>query len=540
MNLTRKILLGVVLSLAAAVTISLLVARSVLTEQGIESARAKMRATTVQAESVRESVSALSRNNAFDYQRLKEELNATSDFRKTTLYGTIPIVAAWRSIEKVAEQEGMAFRIPKVQPRNPDNEPSEEELEILTYLKTTNSDEYFRVDHAREEIVYAKPIRLDRGCLVCHGDPSTSPTGDGLDFLGFEMEGWKEGSIHGAFVLKSNMDSVNAAVRASFIDTLMWMVPVTFFICFGMYLLIKYKVISPVLAVIKSVKDSSSKTLVASEEVSGASMAVAEGASKQASSLEETSATLEEIEGMTSKNVERAGSAAEIAALASKSAEEGAESMKRMMVAMSEIKESSGEISDIIKTIDEIAFQTNILALNAAVEAARAGESGAGFAVVADEVRSLAQRSAEAAQVTGAKIHESVSRSDDGYEITKEVNKSLVDISSRVAELNEIVNSVKNSSTDQFEAITQINGAISQIDSVTQQAAAGAEELAGSAAQTGTQAALLQDLVRELELQICGKSSKSSVSEPETFATAKTRSEFSVKGERLASEVRWN
>ena len=152
-----------------------------------------------------------------------------------------------------------------------------------------------------------------------------------------------------------------------------------------------------------------------------ASQKVAEGASQQAASLEETGASLEEMASMTRRNADHANKANEFARQTRTAAETGAVDMQSMTAAMDAIKTASANIAKIIKTIDEIAFQTNILALNAAVEAARAGEAGMGFAVVADEVRNLAQRSAQAARETADKIQDSIAKSDQGVSISGQV-----------------------------------------------------------------------------------------------------------------------
>ena len=216
-------------------------------------------------------------------------------------------------------------------------------------------------------------------------------------------------------------------------------------------------------------------------EVGSASQALAEGASEQAASLEEVSATLEELVSMTKRNADHAQAGKASATGARVAAEAGAEEMARMQAAMAAINQSSQEIGKIIKTIDEIAFQTNILALNAAVEAARAGESGAGFAVVADEVRSLAQRSAAAAKETAGKIAVAGERSAQGVALSCRVATELGEIVSKIREVDRLVVEVAAASQEQKTGLEQISATITQMDQVTQTNAATAEQTASAA-----------------------------------------------------------
>jgi methyl-accepting chemotaxis protein len=185
----------------------------------------------------------------------------------------------------------------------------------------------------------------------------------------------------------------------------------------------------------------------------------------------------------------------------------GAAGMQRMTEAMAGIKTSSNEIANIIKTIDEIAFQTNILALNAAVEAARAGEAGAGFAVVADEVRALAQRSATAAKETAGKIEAALQKSEEGVRVSTEVSEMLGRIVGQVRRMDELVVEIAGSSAEQSTGIVQVNEAVSRMDKITQANAASAEESAAAAQELSSQATHLQSLVDELR-QLVGARSK--------------------------------
>jgi methyl-accepting chemotaxis protein len=244
--------------------------------------------------------------------------------------------------------------------------------------------------------------------------------------------------------------------------------------------------------------EGSSQVAAAADQVAGASQSLAEGASKQAASLQETSASLEEMASMTKRNAENAQQTNLLSKQTREAAEKGAVDMKAMMTAMDAIKVSSDDIGKIIRTIDEIAFQTNILALNAAVEAARAGAAGTGFAVVADEVRSLAQRSAQAAKETSAKIEAAISKTSLGVGLSAKVAKTLEDIVTHARKVDELAAEVATASGEQSHGVAQVNVAVVQMDQVTQSNAASAEESASAAQQLSAQATALGEGVREL------------------------------------------
>ncbi|MFT3831474.1 MAG: methyl-accepting chemotaxis protein [Opitutaceae bacterium] len=240
------------------------------------------------------------------------------------------------------------------------------------------------------------------------------------------------------------------------------------------------------------------QTATASGQVSAASQMLAEGATEQAASLEETSASLEEMSSMTKRSAENAQRAKESAASARSAADSGVADVQGMGDAMNDLKASSDDIAKIIKTIDEIAFQTNILALNAAVEAARAGEAGAGFAVVADEVRNLAQRAAAAAKETAVKIEGTITKTAQGVELASKVGSRLEAIATRVHEVDELVVEIAQASSEQTQGIAQVATAVSQMDKVTQSNAANAEESASAAAELNAQAHSVREVVNDL------------------------------------------
>jgi methyl-accepting chemotaxis protein len=210
------------------------------------------------------------------------------------------------------------------------------------------------------------------------------------------------------------------------------------------------------------------------------------------------------MSSMTKRNAENAQRANAIARQARQAADKGVADMQTMNSAMAAIKVSSDDIAKIIKTIDEIAFQTNILALNAAVEAARAGEAGMGFAVVADEVRNLAQRSAQAAKETAAKIEGAIGKTGQGVEISRKVAAALNEIVTKAREMDELAAEVANGSNEQAQGIVQVNAAVGQMDKVTQSNAVSAEESAAAAQELNAQAGIMKETVNQLAKLVGG------------------------------------
>jgi methyl-accepting chemotaxis protein len=286
--------------------------------------------------------------------------------------------------------------------------------------------------------------------------------------------------------------------------------------------------------VVNSVSCGAEQIASAAGQVSSASQSLAEGAGEQASSLEETSSSLEEMSSMTKRNAESARQAKDLANQTKSAAEAGSQNVQamsqsmdriqassdEMRQAMGAVKESNNEVAKIIKTIDEIAFQTNILALNAAVEAARAGEAGMGFAVVADEVRNLAQKSAAAARETADKIEAAIGRTEAGVRVSekvvddltavleqsRQVASSLNGIEHKSKEVDVLVGEIAAASLEQSQGIEQVNTAVTQMDKVTQSNAANAEESASAAEELNAQAESMRESVDELQALVGGKS----------------------------------
>jgi len=265
----------------------------------------------------------------------------------------------------------------------------------------------------------------------------------------------------------------------------------------------------PIGSIATRLASESAQTNAAAHQVSQVSQSIADGASQQASAIEESSSALHEMASMTTRNSENAQVAKTLASEARGTADAGAREMLEMKIAMSAIKASSTEISKIIKTIDEIAFQTNILALNAAVEAARAGEAGAGFAVVADEVRTLAQRCAQAAHETSDKISDSATKSEQGVAISARMADHLGAIVERIRKLDEMIAGIAQASHEQSDGIGQLNNTMAGMDKITQSNAALAQQSAASSDELKAQAEQVQSAVSELMRMVDGTSGDS-------------------------------
>ncbi len=259
---------------------------------------------------------------------------------------------------------------------------------------------------------------------------------------------------------------------------------------------IAYRVsIKPLLRVARDIYEGTEQSRFASSQLTHASQKLAQGASEQAAAIEETSASLEEVSSMIHSTANNAEQAKQLASETRNSAKEGVQNMADMTTAMEAIERSSSDVAKIVKSIDEIAFQTNILALNAAVEAARAGEAGAGFAVVADEVRSLAQRSATAAHESAEKIEASIRSSRAGTQSLERVKESLGQIENKIAKTDALVAEITMAAREQAQGIEHVSIAIEQMNKVAQDAADSAAQIAHAAEQTHGQAKNVEQLV---------------------------------------------
>lgn len=251
---------------------------------------------------------------------------------------------------------------------------------------------------------------------------------------------------------------------------------------------------------LSNVKEASAQITVGSEQVANASQALAQGSTEQASAIQQVTASMDEVTQRTKANATEAGQANVLVNNIKEMATSGNDQMKSMIQAMDDINASSETISKIIKTIDDIAFQTNILALNAAVEAARAGVHGKGFAVVAEEVRNLAAKSASAASETAEMIDDTIHKVGNGTKIAQDTAKSLDEIVTSIDEIVGLISNITLSSNDQATAISQIDQAISQVSTVVQTNAATSQQCAAASEELSNQAVTLRNLMAKYQL----------------------------------------
>jgi hypothetical protein len=341
-----------------------------------------------------------------------------------------------------------------------------------------------------------QPMPVVAACIECHNE-----------FKGLKVAGVYSYRYSTAGLSQTRQQWTESVDELS--RSLLWQTVVTSLVLLGLVgavvvVLVRRQVSRPLDRIAGAIATGATEVESAAEQVATSSQSLADGAGQQAASLEETSASLEEMASMAKRNAESAQSARNAAAGARQSADAGAGRITALREAMSAVKSGSDDVTKILKTIDEIAFQTNILALNAAVEAARAGEAGLGFAVVADEVRSLAQRSAQAAKDTAARIESSVANSHQGSLLTEEVAVNFSEIQQRVRDLEQLVSEIARASEEQQQGISQVNTAVGEMDRVTQVNAASAEESASASAELTAQAESLKEAVTGLRHLIDG------------------------------------
>jgi uncharacterized coiled-coil DUF342 family protein len=342
-------------------------------------------------------------------------------------------------------------------------------------------------EEQRDETHYLsllRPLLNEKRCHHCHGSSRTTL---------------------GGLLVERNNDSMFTTMQAMRNKNILIGLLGSLAVALVLIFIVSRLVDRPIRRVISGLNETAGTASTAAGAVADMSQQMAGGTASQASAIEETSSSLEEMSAMTRQNAENATQADKLMHQVKGITSSAGDSMNRLMEFMQEISSASDKTQKIIKTIDEIAFQTNLLALNAAVEAARAGEAGAGFAVVADEVRNLAMRAAEAARNTAALIEGNVTMIQTGADLAKSMSGEFSQVASSVSKASSLAKEISAASQEQAQGVQQINKAVAGVDKVVQENAANAEEAATTSTQMQEQAEHMLDFVNRLVALVEGR-----------------------------------
>jgi methyl-accepting chemotaxis protein len=587
LSITTKILAAVGVLVVVIVGVNEYVFVSKHRESATEAMMEKAAAFTAVADEAKNTQSRAIRDGNVDMKSLLDtalaDVGKGKHYSETKFYNSIPVVVGWTSAGKAAEREGLEFKVPAFDARNKKNAPEAGSFreamlrELTEQVKKGGQDTLGKIDSRTNTLHYMRAIRLDASCLSCHGDPAVYDKKDaegkfdGKDALGFAMESWKEGDMHGAYEVSMPLKVVDDQVAGFIGHGLLWTLPLLacgigafVFVLRSLFSRPMAKLIalvndlgsgdgdltkrinlargdelgrlsagvdsfvSNLHATIKDVSGVTREVNAAATQIAASAEQMSRGATRQEQQTQQASAAVEELAASVQEVASKSTHASDAARGSQQDAQAGgdvvqqtvtemkaiADDVTRSAKAVIDLGSKSEQIGEIIKTINDIADQTNLLALNAAIEAARAGEHGRGFAVVADEVRKLAERTQKATEEVAGSIRDIQTQTSEavrvieggkarvakGVDLAGSAGQALGRINQSSVGLAGMVGTIAAASQQQSAASTQISQSVSEISAVTRETSQGVSQMAQAAGTLSQQSEKLHALVRQFKI----------------------------------------